>query len=225
MIEPYYTSERVTLYHADCREVIAQIGTEGIAAVVTDPPYGIGWSRQPNPLRLDAGHDGIVGDENTSVRDETLGLLCGLPVAAFGSFSAPAPIDVRQTLVWHKPPDTGVTGACLGYRRDVDAIYLIGPWPARKVSHSAVLRSHKRGQAHIVRTAGHPHAKPVDVLMQLMDFAPSGTILDPFCGSGSTGIAALRLGRRVILCEIDEQYCHVAARRLQAEEQQTELFD
>lgn len=100
---------------------------------------------------------------------------------------------------------------------DRAGIYLIGPWPSGLGGRSSLLRTGAALQGTGHGTSGrygHPHAKPVDVMEQLISACPPGTIADPFAGSGSTLVAARNLGRPAIGIEIDERYCERAARRL-----------
>lgn len=134
----------------------------------------------------------------------------------FGSFYAPYPAGYRQVLVWRKPSDAGVVGATTGYRRDAEPIFLCGDWPRRPVLWSSVLHSAIRNIGNPSSPAGrtgHPHCKPLDLMEGLIASCPPGAVADPFAGSGSTLLAAKRLGRRAIGVEIDERYCELAARR------------
>lgn len=214
---PYYADEMVTLFWDDCRDV-----TEWLAAdvLVTDPPYGIGWSRHGGGRRTNGRgterHQGIGGDGDTTVRDAALVAWGRRPAAVFGSFYAPAPADVRHVAVYRKAGNAGTLGATTGFRRDVEPIYLTGGWPARPATLSSVLTTTATAGSpnSPQKLTGHPHAKPLDVMEQLIDACPPGVIADPFAGSGSTLVAARNLGRKAIGVELDERYCEIAARRL-----------
>lgn len=211
MPEPYYADASVTLYLGDCREI-----TEWLAAdvLVTDPPYGIGWRQGRVAAK---GHSsnpqpGIMGDSDTATRDSAL-MLWGQRVAAiFGDFALAPPCTV-QTLVWRKPPDSGIFGARHGWRRDVEAVYLTGHWPLAPAARSAVINGGTSVGTYTKET-GHPHAKPVSLMESLIAGCPPGAIADPFAGSGSTLVAARNLGRQAIGVEIEERYCETIAKRL-----------
>lgn len=208
MTKPYYQADGITLYHGDALEV-----TEWLAAdvLVTDPPYGICWSKGQNNAARSTAHAGIANDTDTSARDAVLEHWEGeRPSIVFGSFRSPAPTGVVQTLVWRKPIDAGVVGSTTGYRTDTELIYLRGPHVRRTSSRSSVLESHC-GMARY-RT-GHPHSKPVPILERLIEWT-EGVIADPFAGSGSTLIAARNLGRKAIGVELEERYCEIIAKRL-----------
>jgi DNA modification methylase len=213
-MRPYYQDDFVTLYHGDARSLISKISLETVGAVVTDPPYGIGWKRSAHAARGSSAHAGIANDDDTTVRDEVLALTAPIPAVVFGSFYAPRPEDVRQVLVYWKPADAGVVGSTTGYRRDVEPVYLVGPWPQRNVEWPGVLRSCRRSIAAITRETGHPHTKPLDVMRDVIDRCPPGTVLDPFAGSGTTLLAAKDLRRPAIGIELEEGYCRVIAGRL-----------
>lgn len=217
MTEPYYADDNITLYLGDCREV-----TEWLTAdvFVFDPPYG----RQSeihdggrNPRHARARRPPVANDSDTSVRDACLALVGDRPVFVFGSPDVPPPAGWRHRGVYVKPPDSGVIGSTLGWRRDVEEWFLLGEWPPRPPLWSSVLATATRaigGPSGPAARYGHPHAKPVDMIEVVVSRCPPGVIGDPTAGVGSTLVAARNLGRRAIGVEVDERYCEVAARRL-----------
>lgn len=210
----YYEDDHVTLYHGDCLEI-----TEWLEAdvLVTDPPYGIAW-KQPNlppgTGRARGGsihlHTGIQHDADTTARDAVLDKWGTRPAVVFAAWRE-LPPDARQVLTWKKPATTGVIGARYGYRRDTEAICLLGKHEQRPANRSSVLVT--SGSNTDYQDGSHPHAKPVALLESLIEWT-GGKVADPFAGSGSTLVAAKRLGRRAIGVELEEKYCEIAARRL-----------
>jgi DNA methylase len=212
----YYEADGIRLWHGDCRDLTDWLTAD---VLVTDPPYGIGWSRSAFNSR--DTHPGIANDGDTSVRDTALNLWGDRPAVVFGSPLLPPPADTRQTLVWAKPPDTGSRAAMGGWRRDWEAIHLTGPWTQAPAARSSILRSGAPSLVPLVAAryrrdtgTGHPHTKPVDVMETLIASCPPGMVADPFAGSGSTLLAARAQGRRAIGVELEERYCEVIARRL-----------
>jgi site-specific DNA-methyltransferase (adenine-specific) len=205
---PYYQDDLVTLYQGDCLELLPTIVELDGVVVVSDPPYGIAW--QQSRYNQGRGHDAIAGDGDTSVRDAALELIGGRPGAWFGHWRRPI-ANAVQVLVYAKARDAGVLGSTTGFRTDFELIYLTGAWPKRPAIRSSILTT-----STYLRTGGdgqHPHRKPIDVLVQLIDALPAGIVVDPFAGSGSTLVAAKLLGRPAIGIEIDPECCARAARR------------
>lgn len=214
MTAPYYDADGITLYLGDCTEV-----TEWLVAdvLVTDPPYGIAWAKGLNKAAGSRAHAGIANDHDTAIRDQALSMAARMPAVVFGSLAAPFPARVKQTLVWQKPNDAGVVGSVTGFRRDIEAVFLVGDWPQRTVQWSSVLRSRASmvgGSNSPAGRTGHPHSKPLDLMEQLIAACPPGTVADPFAGSGATLLAARAQGRRAIGVELREPYCELIASRL-----------
>jgi len=214
-VKPYYEDESVTLYHGDCREVDAWLAAD---VLITDPPYGRAWKQRDTGKGRGWASDaniGIANDENTEARDSALAAWGARPALAFGDLMLPPPAGTKHVLVYDKGAAAGFTGAVGGYRRNVEAIYLIGTgWGSGLGGDSAVLSTSTPKGGNLARRTGHPHTKPVDLMELLSSRCPAGVIADPFAGSGSTLVAARNLGRKAIGVELEERYCEVIAKRL-----------
>ena len=208
MTQPYYSDDRVTLYHGDCREV-----TEWLAAdvLVTDPPYGMA-------LRSGrGGHFGtstIAGDETLAARDAALSLWSG-PALVFGRWSEPRPDGTRMVLTWDKGEHVGMGDLSTPWKPNTEEVYVIGSGFAGHrggsvLRHLAIAGTVGQG-AKGTRT--HPTEKPVGLMAELIA-KTVGVVADPFAGSGATLVAAKQLGRHAIGVELEERYCEVIAKRL-----------
>jgi len=208
----YYEDDLVQLHCGDCRDITAWLAAD---VLITDPPYGRDWRQ--GMLGHNDGLAGIIGDKDTSLRDWILEAWGNRPAIMFGDLMLPPPAGCKQVLAYRKTTNSGVRGATGGFRRDLEAIYLIGAWPSGIGGRSSLLATNARsqgGEHGLSGRYGHPHAKPVDVMETLIGACPDGVIADPCAGGGSTLIAARNLGRKIIGVEIDEQYCREAAKRL-----------
>lgn len=187
---PYYSDERVTLYHGDCREVLPQITAD---VLVSDPPY-------PN----NAGHF----HEAVDIARKILRAGKWREVIAFWSELEPPPVPLPLIAVhiWHR---TNVNG-----RPYEPAFHFAADGRKRRsevMQHPAIFDGAGPGCHEYL---GHPTQKPMVIMRRLLEKTSPGVILDPFAGSGSTLVAAKYLGRNAVGIEIDERYCEIAARRL-----------
>lgn len=211
---PYWRSDcgRYTLYHGDAREVIPSGVLPCVGYVcITDPPYGINHS---------SGHGAswqntmIAGDSDTAARDEVIAHF--VHVAAFGTWKTPPIENTRGCLVWDKGPAFGMGDLSFPWKPSWELIYVRGPeWKGDRdegVMRGAVVVSwESKGRVH-------PHQKPDWIMRALIDKAPfAEVVIDPFMGSGSTGVACVKAERPFIGIEIEERYCAIAKRRIMAE--------
>jgi site-specific DNA-methyltransferase (adenine-specific) len=212
MIKPYFETELGKLYHGDCLEILPRLGP--VDLVITDPPYGCsattGWGGKYNRFS-------IVGDDTTRARDALLEII-DCAAAVFGSPRIPRP-KCKAVLIWAKGEHTGMGDLSFPWKPDFEEVYIIGDgWAGKRTT--SILRVNARTDS----CRSHPTEKPVPLIIEIIKKAPKGTVSDPFIGSGTTAVACERLSRKWIGIEISEQYCEVAAKRIQAEAAQLKLF-
>jgi len=214
----FYQDDFVTLYHGDSltdhREWLAA------DVLVTDPPYGSetknGYGRRDSSIRramLEDGYDGrtIANDSTTEARDSVLSDWGDKPVIAFGTPRLPDPPGWwDHRLVWDKR-EPGLNGGPWRYTHE--SIFVRGEGWKRTSASSFSILSYPSGNGSPEKK-DHVHAKPVALMMRLIEAAPDGLIADPFSGSGSTLVAAKNLNRQIIGVELEERYCEIIAKRL-----------
>ena len=204
-----YQDDAVTLHHGDCLDILDWLEAD---ALITDPPYGMGLSSRRGGS---FGESRIAGDEDTASRDAAMGLWGDRPALVFGRWSEPRPVGTRMVLTWEKGEHVGMGDLSLPWKPNTEEIYVIGSgFTGRRdgsvLKHLAIAGT--VGQA-VKGTRQHPTEKPTSLMAELIAKTP-GVIADPFAGSGSTLVAAARLGRKAIGVELEEKYCEIAARRL-----------
>ncbi|WP_185972897.1 DNA-methyltransferase [Aeromicrobium piscarium] len=206
-MKPYYEDDFVQLFHGDCLSIDEWLQAD---VLVTDPPYGISYNSHSRRLTVAAR---IRGDNDTSIRDKAMARWGeGRPAAVFGTWKRERPKGVRALLVWDTKGALGMGDTSIPWKPSHQEIYVIGKgWHGRRGTD--VIRC---APVQSLGYSGrlHPHQKPVELMEHLIERAPAGTIADPFCGSGSTLVAAKAQGRRAVGIEEDERYLEVAARRL-----------
>lgn len=235
---PYYQDAAITLYHGNCLEVLASVAPF-CDHLITDPPYGRDvYLRASMPMTKTGSRTPIrIGAALTKLATGDIGCIdelmdpVALLVGALVKRWAIVFSDVESLEKWR----TALVRGSLRYVRTgawvkPDAMpQMSGDRPAVGFEPATICHAqgpmHWNGGGHAaVWTHGttkvdrpdHPCPKPEPLMRELVELFtdPDETILDPFAGSGTTGVAAKRLGRKCILIEKEERYCEVAARRL-----------
>jgi site-specific DNA-methyltransferase (adenine-specific)/modification methylase len=204
-----------TLYLGDCREILPGLGK--VDAVVTDPPYGINYQHGARRGGRLMGTDGrgIVGDDQPF---DPTPFLSFSEVLFWGAehFKTRLPEGGRW-LVWNKRrPGVVRDQGC------AENAWCSNPGVVRLFNHpwDGPDLGQERGEA---RT--HSNQKPIDLMRWCLGFVSGRTILDPFMGSGTTGVACANLGRSFIGIEIDPSYFDIACRRIEEAYRQPRLFE
>ena len=244
---PYYETELGKLYHGDCLEIMPQL--EPVDLVLTDPPYGVTqnvWDDlQVTILVFDilAGNNIVFTCQNPSTailisrylkyfkwcdvwhksqavgflnakimplrQHEDIVVLSNGKMKYFPQITKKHPADIRPH---------GKTGPSKNY----------GKYNIERERTIKISETYPRSVVYYENSQGgrHPNEKPAKLIIDLaLTYSDNKDILfDPFIGSGTTAVACERLKRRWIGIEIEEKYCEIAAKRIEAERKQLKLF-
>lgn len=226
--------KRWALIHGDSAEILPTLPDKSVAHVITDPPYSehvhgnqrSGSSDGSISVARDLGFSALTDEMREAIAAES-GRLCARWALIFSDLDGMS--DWRRSLAAHglehiRPGIWVKTGAPPQFTGDRPAIGAEGI----TICHPKGRKKWNGGGSHAVWTfpieaggAGRLHTtqKPLPLMLELVELFtdPDDIILDPFAGSGTTGVACLRLGRRFLGIERDATYAAVATERLTAE--------
>lgn len=228
--KPDYQRNGVTLYRGDCADVLQTLEAGSVGAIITDPPYNYGkdygthfdampwneyiaWLTSRFQRASDVLRDGGVVYFTCST--QMMRLVEDWPFLRF-----------RQWLIWHRPNIINVHSHS-DWKQDWEPIYYGGKGSFRTLKgvfpDTAVFRvpapqsTFREGRQHVCQ-------RPIELLRRIISRVDADVVCDPFTGSGTTGLACIRTGRRFIGVEIDERYFKVAVDRIEREFARHPLF-
>lgn len=197
-------TDGVELYLGDCREILPKLGK--LDAIVTDPPYGISADKAASKNKGKWGWT-YYGDTTWDAERPPASVFYQMreqsdyQIIWGGNYFTDVLPPTMQWLIWDKG------------QRDFSLADLEMAWSSQKAA--ARIFDYSRALA-LKDGKEHPTQKPVEVMRWCIGFLPAKckTIVDPFMGSGTTGVAAVDMGRKFIGIERSEKYFEIALRRV-----------
>lgn len=214
-----------TLYQGDCLEVLSNFDSKEVDAVVTDPPYGMNHNtdftrftggkgrRGPGTVHLKIKGDDVLFDPSVWLNFKE----CIL----FGANHFWSRLPSGGCLIWIKRND----GALNSFLSDGEIAFLKGKQGVYAFKR-VFAGSSKACEAGLdpYGPSAHPTQKPLDLMRWCLTYTKGNVILDPFMGSGTTGVACMELGRKFIGVEIEPKYFDIACKRIEQAQRQARLF-
>ena len=249
MVRREVLAEGVEVYCGDCLEVLAHLADESVDMVWTDPPYGHSnhdgdWNARLNAHRGIEGQP-IANDDGDGMRRVVDGMLtqasrllkadCCCCCCCCGGGGGPRPtfawvaermdrggLTFFHSVIW----DKANPGLGWRYRRQHEMVMI-----AHRQGGKLLWADQKRAVPNIFtlmppRERQHPNEKPLGLMRHFIELhsMEGQLVLDPFMGSGSTGVAAIELGRKFIGIELDEKHFATACARLEGALSRPSMF-
>jgi site-specific DNA-methyltransferase (adenine-specific) len=218
------TIGRATLYLGDCRDILPTLGK--VDAVVTDPPYGINYVPRDTSKEKRGGNGTAYGQVGL-LEDDCAGdirFVADFPFAIVwgGNYFADQLPPKASWLIWDKKGGDPRFHGTLTFA-DCELAWCSDGRPAR--IHQQIWSGLVRQGEEANTPRVHPTQKPVRLMRWCIERAKDAqTILDPFMGSGTTGVAAVQMGRDFIGIEREPKYFDIACRRIEQAQRQGDLF-
>jgi DNA modification methylase len=204
-MKPYYEHAGITIYHGNCRDILPTLPKCDL--LLTDPPYGINRDGKPPSTSSHGGHKGYE----------------------FAGWDSQTPDKDMFSLLYESAKDWMIWGA-----NYFSPFIIPGPgwalWDKGQRIDQAdgeLAASSRRGALRVFTLnrvalmgdgACHPTQKPLALMKWCLSLFPDAkTVVDPFCGSGTTLVAAKAMGLTAIGIELHEPYCEIVAKRLSQE--------
>jgi site-specific DNA-methyltransferase (adenine-specific) len=255
-MKPYYEHAGISIFHADCHDVMAQLAPESFDLIVTSPPYNLGVTTgggfptghySPDaPMAKRGGqgkwpgaalasgydeHDDAMPPADYEAWQRDVLLQCWRlltdkgaiyynhkPRVQGGELWTPLRLNpglpLRQIVIWKRAGGINFSPAFYVPTHEWVLVLAKPGWRLKSKGASGA------GDVwEIPQESGTPHPAPFPERLPLTAIETTGarTILDPFSGSGTTLVAAKRLGRRAVGIDKSERYCEIAAKRLAQE--------
>jgi len=188
---------------------------KSVDAVVTDPPYGIGFISNQRAERYDA----IIGDTSYELLNWACALSPNHSSYIFMRWDCVPYVPKPKSLIyWIKNNwSMGDLNGAHALQTEEIAFYPGDDHSFPNGRPANIIYANRSGSNN------HPTEKPVVLMKKIIGWT-CGTVFDPFAGSGTTGVACVELGRKFIGCEIDERYFDIACKRIDMAERQGKLF-
>ena len=201
------------LYEGDARDVVDAI--DDWHSLLTDPPYGMAFRSNHRSIK----HDAIDNDETEDCLKWACALYASHSKYVFCRWDNITSVDKPKSLVTWVKNNWSMGDLDHEHARQTEvALFYVGPdhfFPHGRPTD--VIEAPRTGNTY------HPTEKPVQLMRAMAEWT-DGTVLDPFMGSGTTGVACAQLGRRFIGIELDPDYFDIACERIRKAYAQPDMF-
>lgn len=216
------------LWLGDCREIFLMLSK--VDAVITDPPYGIGGgSGTIGKLRSHKhSYESFIDTVENIKKIIIPAFISSLALSDGRGVVTPGP----KCLTYYPVPDSvgslwqpSTSALCLWGRASSQPVFYYGRPP--RIGKDIGDTTFAIYSPDAAGAEDHPCPKPLNIMRKLVSLATNEnqSILDPFMGSGTTGIAAIQLRRKFIGIEIESKYFDIACRRIEEVQRQGKLFN